>query len=188
MEPTTLPGIRNITISGRIGSGASTLAERLGEKLNWEVLEGGKLFRKFAEEQHIHITDTKERPDQMDLAYENMVTDMLRNKSQKIIQSHLAGFDAQGIDGIYKILVICEDRDGNDKIDLRIDRLVNRDNVSIDSAKHEVMERERQNLEKWRNLYAKGDDQWVYWEKKYYDLVVNTYSHNKEESLTERKG
>ena len=32
-------------------------------------------------------------------------------------------------------------------------------------------------------MYAGGDPNWVYWDRKYYDLVVNTYSHNPEESL-----
>ena len=182
-KPITLPGIRNITVSGRIGSGASTLAEKLGEELGWEVLEGGRLFRKFALEKNISITQTNQRPDRMDLEYEAMVTAMLRKQSGKIIQSHLAGFDAQGIEGVFKILVLCEDDQGNDRIELRIDRLVNRENVSIEEAKQEVKERERQNLEKWQKLYAEGELAWVYWDKKYYDLVINTYSHNKKETL-----
>ena len=95
----------------------------------------------------------------------------------------MAGFDAQGIDGIFKILVICEDPNGEDKLDIRIDRLVNRKGIHVDDAKHEVQEREKSNLEKWRRMYAGGDPNWVYWDRKYYDLVVNTYSHNPEESL-----
>ena len=51
-----LPTINNITISGRIGSGASTLAKKLSEKLEWPVLDGGKLFRKINEELGVTIT------------------------------------------------------------------------------------------------------------------------------------
>ena len=94
----------------------------------------------------------------------------------------LAGFMAQGIPGVFKILVICED-EGEDKVDIRIDRLVNRKGISIDEAKEEVKSREEGNLEKWRRLYAKNDQNWVYWDKNYYDLVINTYDHNQEESL-----
>ena len=60
---------------------------------------------------------------------------------------------------------------------------MNRDGISIEQAKHEILEREKQNLEKFRRLYANNDKAWVYWDKKYYDLIVNTYSHNKEETL-----
>ena len=112
-----------------------------------------------------------------------MVKKILREENNRIIQSHLAGFDAQRIEGVFKVLVVCEDEEGNDKKDIRIDRLVNRDKISVEDAKHEVIEREKRNLEKWRRLYADNDATWVYWDKKYYDLVINTYSHNQEETL-----
>lgn len=180
--PIDLPGIRNITVSGRIGSGATTLARELSESLGWEVLDGGKMFRQFTKEKGLNIVNTNHRPDEIDLQYEEMVKEKLRSKTHQIIQSHLAGFNAQGIKGVFKIVVLCEDTLGNDKLDIRIDRLVNRDGAMVEEAKHEIRERERQNLEKWRRLYAGNDPEWVYWDKKYYDLVVNTYSHNQEES------
>jgi len=55
--------------------------------------------------------------------------------------------------------------------------------MPVEDAKSEVLEREINDLEKWRRLYAHNDANWVYWDKKYYDLVVNTFSHNQEESL-----
>src|SRR3990167_6377284 len=112
-----------------------------------------------------------------------MIKKNLREKKNQIIQSHLAGFDVQEIEGVFKILVVCEDDEGNDKKDIRIDRLVNRDKISVEEAKNEVIEREKRNLEKWRRLYADNDEAWVYWDKKYYDLIIDTYSHNKEETL-----
>lgn len=171
--------IRNITISGRIGSGSTTLAHELSNLLGWEMLDGGKLFRAFTKD-HGYAAD---RSDEFDLEYEERIKTMLKEESKHIIQSHLAGFDAQGIDGVFKILLVCEDTEGNDKADIRIDRLVNRDIMSTEEAKHEVKERDRQNLEKWRRLYANNDEAWVYWDKKYYDLVINTFSHNKIEAL-----
>lgn len=182
-RPAELPNIKNITISGRIGSGATTLAHKLSEILNWEMLDGGKLFRKINEELGESIINTGKRPDHFDLEYEARIEKMLREEKNNIIQSHLAGFDAQDIDKIFKILVVCEDERGNDKHDIRIDRLINRDKVSVEEAKYEVFERERQEIEKFRRLYANNDPNWVYWDKKYYDLVINTYSHNQEETL-----
>lgn len=183
MTPIEFPGIRNITVSGRIASGASTLAVHLSQVLGWEFLNGGELFRKFTAEKGLDIVHTTARPDEFDLEYEDKIKKLLIEKNNQIIQSHLAGFDAQGISGVYKILVICEDLTGEDKIDIRIDRLVNRDGKKVEDAKKEVLERERQNLEKWRRLYANNDPDWVYWDKKYYDLIVNTYSLNADESI-----
>lgn len=179
-KPITLPGIRNITVSGRIASGATTLAKQIAEELGWEFLEGGELFEKFFDPQK---GNDKDRPDEADLAYEKKIKTLLKEKDHQVIQSHLAGFDAQGIDGVYKIGVICEDEDGHDRMEVRVDRLVNRKNVPVAEAIKEVKNRELGLLEKWRRLYAGNDPEWIYWDKKYFDLLVNTYSHNKRESL-----
>jgi cytidylate kinase len=183
-SPIDIPGIRNITISGRIGTGKTTLAVKLGDALNWQVLDGGKIFRRITEELGKSIVDTNQRPDKFDLEYEERIKRLLKEEKHRIVQSHLAGFDARGIAGIFKILVICRDEEGDDKADIRIDRLMNRDGASIEEAKYEILEREKQNLEKFRRLYANNDKNWVYWDEKYYDLIINTYSHNQEEALS----
>lgn len=180
---TELNGIKNITISGRIGSGQTTLATHLANKLGWDLLEGGALFEKIHKELNVSEVNVDGRPDNFDLEYEEKIKKMLRDENHHIIQSHLAGFDAQGIEGVFKILIVCEDEQGNDKLDIRIDRLVNSRNLSIDQAKEEAVTREKKNLDKWRRLYADSDPNWVNWDSKYYDLVINTYSHNPEQSL-----
>lgn len=185
--PIDIPSIRNITISGRIASGTTTLSKGLAEELGWDLIEGGELFRKFHEEHLKDLTELEvsKRPDEIDVEYEETIKQSLRNNSHQIVQSHLAGFDAQGIDGVFKIVVECVDEDtGEDMQDIRIDRLVNRKKLSILEAKKEVREREASNLEKWRRLYANNDQKWVYWDRKYYDFVVNTFSHDPKEALT----
>lgn len=182
-KPTKLIGIRNITISGRIGTGKTTLANHLADVLGWDELDGGKITRQFTKEKGFHIKDTQKRPDEFDLALEERIKKLLKEEDNHVIQSHLAGFDAQGIGGIFKVLVICRDEEGKDKTSVRIDRLMNRDDIGVEEAKDEVIEREKQNLEKFRRLYAKNDPNWVYWDEKYYDLVVNTFSLNQKEAL-----
>ena len=178
-----LPNIRNITVSGRIGSGTTTLAVGLSKKLGWKLLEGGVLFEKIHNELKMRELEVNSRPDKFDIEYEEKVKKMLSEEQHQIIQSHLAGFDAQGITGVFKILVLCIDEQGNDQTEIRIDRLVNRRGVGMEEAKEEVFIREKRNLEKWRRLYTNNDQNWVYWDKKYYDLVINTYSLNQKESL-----
>ena len=183
MEEKDLQTIKNITVSGRIGSGATTLAKGVADVLQWEMLDGGKILRKVQNELGANVYETSKRPDHFDLEYEEKIKYILTNETHRVVQSHLAGFDAQGIEGVFKILVVCEDDEGNDKPEIRIDRLVNRDLVSIDDAKHEIREREKQNLEKWRRLYAENNTEWVYWDPSYYDFIINTYKYNKDEAL-----
>ena len=178
-----LKGIRNITISGRIGTGKSTLAEHLSDKLGWSLLDGGKIFRKIAKEMGISIVEKSKIPDKLDLEFEEKVKSMLVSENNHIIQSHLAGFVAQGVSGVYKILVVCEDDEGEDKAAIRIDRLMNRDLISAEQAKYELKKREEEHLTKFRRLYVAKDPNWVYWDIKFYDLVVNTFYLNPKEAL-----
>ena len=53
----------------------------------------------------------------------------------------------------------------------------------VEDAKKEVLEREKNDLEKWRHMYANNDENWVYFNPEYYDLVVNTFEHSKDDTL-----
>ncbi len=178
-----IPHIRNITITGRIASGATTLAKQVEEILGWNFIEGGKYNDEFFAKINQNETHVNLRPDALDTAFDEEVKHILKTKSHYIIQAHLAGFVAQGIPGVFKILTVCEDKNGIDKTDIRIDRLVNRKEISIEEAKEEIHKRDAGNLEKWRKMYVGNDQNWVYWDRKYYDLVINTYALNKEASL-----
>jgi cytidylate kinase len=183
-EPVHIPNVRMITVSGRIASGSTTLGHRLAKILGWRHVEGGEVFWEAVRtKMDLEEKDTNLRPDKEDEDFDASLKKILQNSKNLILETKLAGFNAQGIKGVYKIVVICEDELGNDKADIRIDRLINREKISIEEAKGEVIEREENDLEKWRRLYAKDDPNWNYWDKKYYDLVVNTYSYNKDETL-----
>ena len=118
------PKIRNITISGRIGSGSTTLAKGLQEKLRWKHIEGGDVFwEQVRSRLNLESKDTDKRPDSEDQNFDAQLKKMLAEDKNLILETKLAAFNAQGILGVFKILVICEDEEGNDKIDIRIDRL-----------------------------------------------------------------
>ena len=51
--------------------------------------------------------------------------------------------------------------------------------LSVDVAKKHLKEREDANLTKWKRMYGVND----FWDPKYYDLVINTYSHGPTETL-----
>lgn len=106
MEPVNIPNIRNITVSGRIGAGSTTLAKGLQEKLGWKHIEGGDIFwEKVRGKLNLDSKDTNKRPDSEDEAFDASLKKMLKDESHLILETKLAGFNAQGIDGIFKILV-----------------------------------------------------------------------------------
>jgi len=183
-SPIELPDIRIITVSGRIGAGSTSLAKHIARTLGWRHIEGGEIFWEAVRKRmNLDAKDTNLRPDEEDVLFEKRQQEILEKEKHIVLESKLAGFCAQDVKNIFKIGVICSDAEGEDRADIRIDRLVNREQIPVDDAKAEVFEREKNDLEKWRRLYAQADPNWVYWHKKYYDLVVNTYSHNQEESL-----
>lgn len=183
-EPQDIPGIRIIAVSGKIGAGSTTLAKHLAKHFGWKHLEGGEIFWEAVRKRlDLLPKDTNLRPDEEDELFDKQLKEILAHDKHIILETKLAGFNAQGIDGIFKILIVCEDRDGVDQMNVRIDRLVNREGIPVQEAKEEVLEREKNDLEKWRKLYADNDQDWVYWKKEYYDLVINTFSHNPDETF-----
>ncbi|MBA3723880.1 MAG: deoxynucleoside kinase [Candidatus Levybacteria bacterium] len=183
-NPIDVPGIRIITVSGRIASGSTTLAKHLAKHLGWKHMEGGEIFWEAVRNKlGLDPKDTNLRPDEEDLLFEAKQKDILKNQKHLVLESKLAAFCAQDLADVFKVGVVCSDKEGQDQAQIRIDRLVNREEVSVEEAKEEVVEREINDLAKWRKLYAADDVQWVYWDKKYYDLMVNSFSHNQEESL-----
>ncbi len=182
--PTELDGIRIITVSGRIAAGSTTLAKNLSKTLKWRHIEGGDIFwERVRSKLGLDSKDTNKRPDDEDKIFDSELKKILAEEKNLIVETKLAGFNAQEIPGVFKVLVICQDDHGQDHIDIRIDRFINREESSIEEAKTELIERERNDIEKWRRIYADNDPNWVYWDPKYYDLVVNTYSSNPSDSL-----
>lgn len=183
-EPTTLPHIRLITVSGRIASGSTTLAKKLAQHLSWRHVEGGEIFWEAVRARlQLNPKDTGLRPDEEDAAFDASLKEMLRTQQHIVVETKLAGFNAQGVPDVFKILVVCEDATGADQTQIRIDRLVNREQMTMEEAKEEVLVREKSDIEKWQRLYANSDPEWLYWDRKYYDLIINTYSHDHEETL-----
>ncbi len=184
MDPINLPNIRIITVSGKIASGSTTLAKKIAQTLHWKHIEGGEIFWEAVRKRMgLHSQDTNLRPDEEDTLFDAQLKKILHEDNHIVLETKLAAFNAQGISEVYKIGVICENEKGEDQLQIRIDRLVNREQVSVNQAKKDVIDREQRDLEKWRKLYMSGDENWVYFDKKYYDLVVNTYSHNQDEAL-----
>jgi cytidylate kinase len=184
MKSVDIPGIRLITVSGRIASGSTTLARQLSKILDWKHLEGGAIFwDPLKEKLGVEDKDTNMRLDKDDLDFDASLKKILKEGKNLVVETKLAAFNALGVDGVYKILVVCNDDKGTDQTQIRIDRLANRKKISIKEAKKEILEREKNDLKKWQKLYASGDKSWVYWDKKYYDLIINTYSHDQKASL-----
>ena len=165
--------LRNITISSKAATGSTTLARSLSEKLGWQLILGGELVREHVKKNGIPLEETGQTSDQLHLDLDNLIKEKLQKENHLVIESWLAGFDAQKIPGVFKILLLCPD----DAV--RIDRLVNRDRMTIDEAKRHLQIREEENIKKWEKLYHTRD----FWNSKLYDLTIDTYANGPTETL-----
>ena len=165
--------VRNITVSGRVASGATTLSKALAQKLGWKLINGGELYRDYARKNGIPLEKTNLSEDKYHRQLDQFIKDKLKNETQLIIESWLSGFDAQGIGGVYKIFVVCSEDS------VRVDRLVNREKMTIEEAKNHLKTREEENLRKWEKLYGTRD----IWNPKLYDLIIDTYTNGQQQTL-----
>lgn len=172
---------RNIAISSKPGAGRSTLYNNLRlilEPLGWQFFSGGEFSRQYAienglfEKTKAHHHDATIYTDEVDLKIDTETRKKLEEEDRFVVESWIAGYNVRGVSGVLKVLLICDEA-------LRIDRIVNRDNLTVEEAKRHLHEREQKNLTKWKRMYGTVD----FWNPKLYDLVIDTYSSGPMETL-----
>jgi len=192
---------KNITISGLPGSGSTTLLSLLKENddlkfAGWTGFSGGEFMRAYAKEKGLlkekaglHHSSTA-YSDDFDRKVDMGIREKLSSEQGWIIESWLSGFMAQGVKGTLKVLVYCSDKA------VKVDRVVNRDGVTAQEAVGNMHRRYMENLTKWQRMYKKQWDEWVvktgnakasnvidFWRANLYDVVIDTYSKNQQETL-----
>jgi len=172
----------SVAISGQPGAGRTTLLANLKSylvPLGWEFFSGGDWSRQFSvkagkkdsnDPTHHLATDYGE---DVDYQIDTEMRKKLSNPQTHVaIESWIAGWNMRGFSHVLKVILLCDGA-------LRIDRIVNRDNITVEAAKKHLRERESANLGKWKKMY-KTDD---FWDPKHYDLIIDTYSHAPRETL-----
>ena len=163
----------NITISGGVSTGKNTLLDNLKpylEPQGWKFTSGGQILRDFAKEYVQPLASLADKK------IHNMIderTVKLLKNGHYIIEAWLAGFFAKNMKNTLRVLLVCKDNA------LKIDRVVNRDKISVDMAKKYIKEREDTNFREWRKYYGNYN----FFDPKYYQLVIDTYTSGPMETL-----
>ncbi len=189
----------NITISGLPGCGSTTLLRSLKEHLKfegWTGFSGGEFMRAYASEQGLIDENNalhhsaQVYGEDFDREVDFGMRKRLESGEGWILESWLSGFFAQGVPGVLKVLLTCSDDS------VRVDRIMNRDSVDALEAKKHILERTQKNLDKWSRMYSQEWQDWVvqagnapkqekidFWRPELYDVVIDTYSTNKQDTL-----
>ena len=192
---------RNITISGLPGSGSTTLLNALREHPtlkfdSWSGFSGGEYMRDYASQKGLLDANGKLHhtanayPEDFDREVDMSMRTRLQKENHWILESWLSGFFAQGVDGVLKVLMMCSNTA------VRVDRIVNRDQVTADEALDNMNHRYKTNSAKWRKMYKQEWHEWVvatgtfdesdpidFWHPDLYDIVIDTYSTNQVEAV-----
>lgn len=174
----------SLAISGQPGTGRSTLLNNLKiplQSFKWDFFSGGEWSRKYAIENGSHKADdlshhkATDYSDEIDLQIDVAMRNKLADPNVHMaVESWIAGWNMRGFNHVLKILLVCDEA-------LRIDRVVNRDKLSVDVAKKHLEDREKENLTKWSRLHKTSPES--FWDPKLYDLVIDTYKFSREETL-----
>ena len=165
-----------ITISGLHGTGKSTIAKLIAEKLKIQYYSPGQIFRVLALETNMTLEEfteyVEENPD-IDKKLDSKIIEIAQ-KGNIVIDSQLSGYILKTI-ADFKILLTCT-------LETRVKRMSERDSSSYEEKLKETALREKSELERFKRLYNidLNDQEEL---SQMYDLVINTENLTVEEIL-----
>ena len=156
-----------IAISGLHGTGKSTIAKLLADKLGILYYSTGQAFRDLAKERNMSLeeyTSYVEKHPNVDKELDNKVVSMAK-KGSIIIDSQLSGHLLKSIAN-FKIQLTCP-------LEVRVKRMASRDQTSYEEKLKETKIREKSELERFKKLYNidLSDKKSV---SVFFDLIIDT--------------
>jgi cytidylate kinase len=153
-----------ITVSGPAGSGKSTLAAGLADRLDYDHVSGGDIFRDIAAERDLtplELNRLAEDDDSIDRDLDRRLRSTAREGDGLVLESRLAGWMAAE----YADLRIWLDA----PIEVRAARIADREEKPVAQAREETEARADSEARRYQEYYGVDIDDLTI-----YDLVVNT--------------
>lgn len=160
------PGSRGmlLTVSGPPGSGKSTTAAALADRLGLEHTSGGDIFRELADERGHSLSEFNamaETDPQIDKDLDQRLYELARDGDDLVLESRLAGWLA----GDAAMMRVWLDA----PIDVRAERIADREEKPVEQARRETIDREASECQRYRDYYDIHID-----DLSIYDVTLNT--------------
>ena len=159
-----------IAVSGLPGSGKTSLARRLAERLGLRYLSLGEMFRKLAYERRITLEELS-RIAEEDASIDKAIDDKAIEEASKgciVVDGHISAWTLENTAHL-KILVMAP-------IDVRAERIARRDSKSIEDALTEIRVREESESRRFMKFYGIN-----IFDLSIFDLIINSEKFNEEE-------
>lgn len=157
-----------ITIGGLAGSGTTTAAKILSEKLQIPFLSAGEIFRQMAKEKGMDILEFGEYAegnDEIDLEIDKRQAQLAKEKQNIIVEGRLSAYF---VEADLKIWFVAP-------IDVRTNRISNREDKSIETVKNEIIARGKSEAIRYQEIHGIDINN-----MEVYDLVINSHSFKPE--------
>ncbi len=158
-----------ITIGGLAGTGTTTTAELLSEKLNIPYISAGFVFREMAAEKGMTVlefSEFAEGNDDIDKEIDRRQAEKAKSADNLIVEGRLSAFFVDNAD--LKVWLVTP-------FDVRSKRIANREEKSVEVAKDEIIVREESEALRYmeiHNIDISNMD--------IYDIIINTDTFNPE--------
>jgi len=163
-----------ITISGKAGSGKSTVAKEIAKKLELKHYSIGDLMRQLAEERKISLEELgelAEKDDSIDKELDKKQIE-LKNEDNFVVDGRLTAHFIPNAN--VKVFLDCEDKVRAERI-LKDERK-DEDSKDVDEIVEKVKAREQSERKRYKQYYNVD-----YYAEELYDLVVDTTNLSVEE-------
>ena len=158
-----------ITIGGLAGTGTTTLAEKLSEKLDIPYISAGFIFREMAAEKGMSVlefSEFAEGNDDIDKEIDKRQAEKAKSADNLIIEGRLSAYFVDNAD--LRLWLVTP-------FDVRSNRIAQRENKSVEVAKSEIITRENSEALRYKEIHNIDISN-----MDIYDLIINTDSFNPE--------
>jgi len=156
-----------ITISGKAGSGKSTIAKKLAKKLKLKHYSIGDLMRQLAKEKNISLNELSkiaEKDDSIDLELDKKTIE-LRDKDDFVIDGRLTSYFLPFAD--LRVFLDCKDKVRAERISK--DKRSDENSKNLNELIKTIKQRELSERKRYKQLY-----QIDYQDNKFYNLIIDT--------------
>ena len=157
-----------ITIGGLAGTGTTTTAELLSEKLGIDFISAGFVFREMAAEKGMSVlefSEFAEGNDEIDKEIDKRQAEIAKSSENLIIEGRLSAYF---VEADLKLWLMTP-------FEVRSKRIAQREDKSVDVAKSEIITREKSEALRYKEIHNIDISN-----MEIYDLIVNTDSFDPE--------